>query len=148
MSSQWETPPHVTYLSSGWGTPAFPTYFRWRNFCTAPKTYLCPLGHNVEDTQEHLLYCKGIYGHDLKWNEFYEYIFSKNLKLVKIEEKLNNALKTRNFDHRAKGKNEWIFSMSLNIYWVVEVHTFIAVLCGCTFCISDCWLEIYYYYSW
>ena len=77
------------------------------NFKQYYKTYLCPLGCNMEDTQEHLLYCKEIYGHDVNENQFYKHIFSNNLsKLVKIEEKLNNALKIRNLITEQKEKNE------------------------------------------
>ena len=68
------------------------------NFKEFYKIYLCPLGCDIEDSQEHLLYCKEIYEHDVDENQVYEYIFSNNVtKLDQIEEKLTKALKKRNF---------------------------------------------------
>ena len=67
------------------------------NFKNFYKTYLCPLGCNIEDSQEHLLYCTEIYGYEVNENQYYENIYSNKIsKLTKIEEKLVNALKKRN----------------------------------------------------
>ena len=43
------------------------------NFKEFYKIYLCPLGCDIEDSQEHLLYCKEIHEHDVDVNQFYEY---------------------------------------------------------------------------
>ena len=93
------------------------------NFKNFYKIYLCPLGCNSEDSQEHLLYCKEIYGHEVNENQNYENIFSNNItKLNKIDEKMTEALKKREeiIKQKEVTNNLWKYEKAyfcLSIIW-------------------------------